>query len=96
MFQLDLEFGITNSVDLIPNGSNITVTKENRLQYIHLVSHYRLNKQIRKQSDVFFEGLSEMIDHKWLRSVKTFVAENLLTKLATFTGCSINKKCKFL
>ena len=71
-------------MDLIPNGSNITVTKENRLQYIHLVSHYRLNKQIRKQSDVFFEGLSEMIDHKWLRSAKTFVVKYLLTKLAFF------------
>ncbi|KAF9522169.1 HECT-domain-containing protein [Crepidotus variabilis] len=61
------EFGVTKSIDLIPDGSNIAVTKDNRLQYIQLVSHYRLNKQIRKQSDAFFDGLSEMIDQKWLR-----------------------------
>ena len=61
------DFGITKTIDLIPNGSNVPVTKENRLQYIQLISHYRLSKQIRKQSDAFFEGLSEMIDHKWLR-----------------------------
>ena len=61
------EFGLTKTVDLIPNGSSISVTKENRLTYIYLVSHYRLSKQIKQQSEAFFEGLSEMIDQKWLR-----------------------------
>ncbi|KAK7006156.1 HECT-domain-containing protein [Favolaschia claudopus] len=61
------DFGATKSVDLVPNGSNIAVTKENRLQYIYLVSHYRLSKQIKQQSEAFFEGLSEIIDHKWLK-----------------------------
>ncbi|KAF8960501.1 HECT-domain-containing protein [Flammula alnicola] len=61
------EFGDTKSIDLIPDGSNVPVTKENRLTYIYLVSHYRLSKQIKQQSDAFFEGLSEMIDQKWLR-----------------------------
>jgi ubiquitin-protein ligase E3 C len=61
------EFGVTKTIDLVPNGSNIAVTRENRLQYIHLVSHYRLSKQIKLQSEAFFEGLSGMIDPKWLR-----------------------------
>ncbi|KAF7981928.1 hypothetical protein HWV62_30697 [Athelia sp. TMB] len=61
------EFGTTKSIDLIQNGSNIPVTRENRLQYIQFVSHYRLSKQIKLQSEAFFEGLSEMIDTKWLR-----------------------------
>ncbi|KAI0669125.1 HECT-domain-containing protein [Trametes maxima] len=61
------EFGVTNTIDLIPNGSNIPVTRENRLQYIYLVAHYRLTKQIKKQSSAFFEGLSEVIEPKWLR-----------------------------
>ncbi|THG96608.1 hypothetical protein EW026_g5256 [Hermanssonia centrifuga] len=61
------EFGVTRNIPLMPNGEQIPVTRENRLQYIYLVSHYRLNKQIKKQSDAFFEGLSEMIDPKWLR-----------------------------
>ncbi|KAG6883142.1 hypothetical protein C0993_007623 [Termitomyces sp. T159_Od127] len=61
------ELGITRSVDLIPNGSNIAVTKENRLQYIQLISHYRLTKQIRLQSEAFFDGLSEMVDPRWIR-----------------------------
>jgi len=61
------EFGANKTIDLIPNGSNVAVTKENRLQYIYLVSHYRLSRQIRLQSDAFFEGLSEIIDDKWLK-----------------------------
>ena len=61
------EFGETHTIDLIPNGSNIPVTRENRLQYIYLVAHYRLTKQIKRQSNAFFEGLSEIIDPKWLR-----------------------------
>jgi ubiquitin-protein ligase E3 C len=63
------EFGVAKTLDLIPNGSNMAVTKENRLQYIQLVSHYRLSKQIKLQSEAFFEGLLEMIDTKWLRWV---------------------------
>ncbi|RDB26515.1 hypothetical protein Hypma_005662 [Hypsizygus marmoreus] len=61
------EFGVTKTIDLIPDGSNVAVTKDNRLQYIQLVSHYRLSKQIKLQSEAFFEGLSEMIDPKWIR-----------------------------
>jgi ubiquitin-protein ligase E3 C len=61
------DFGIAKTLDLIPNGSNVAVTRENRLQYIQLVSHYRLSKQIKLQSEAFFEGLLEMIDTKWLR-----------------------------
>lgn len=66
-FHLHSEFGVTKTIDLIPNGSNTAVTRENRLQYIYLVSHYRLSKQIKRQSEAFFEGLSDMIDPKWLR-----------------------------
>lgn len=63
------EFGFTKTVDLCPNGSNTAVTRENRLEYILRVSHYRLSQQIKLQSEAFFEGLSEMIDPKWLRFV---------------------------
>jgi ubiquitin-protein ligase E3 C len=62
-----LDLGVTRTVDLIPNGSNISVTRENRHLYIYLVSYYRLTKQIKKQSEAFFEGLSEIIDPRWLR-----------------------------
>lgn len=61
------ELGDVKSVELVPNGNSIAVTKENRLKYIYLVSLYKLSRQIRNQSDAFFDGLSEMIDPRWLR-----------------------------
>jgi ubiquitin-protein ligase E3 C len=62
-----LENGQSVNVDLIPNGSNIPVTNQNRIQYIYAVAHYRLNVQIAKQCRAFFRGLSTIIDIKWLR-----------------------------
>ncbi|KAH8977914.1 HECT-domain-containing protein [Lactarius hatsudake] len=53
----DEEFGVARTIDLKPNGSNIPVTRDNKLEYILRVSHYRLTKQIKQQSDAFFEGL---------------------------------------
>ncbi|KAI9509462.1 HECT-domain-containing protein [Russula earlei] len=64
---VDEEFGVTRTIDLKPNGSNIPVTRDNKFEYIFRVSHYRLTKQIKEQSVAFFEGLSAMIDPKWLR-----------------------------
>lgn len=61
------DLGITRTVNLKRNGQNIPVTKENRLEYIILVAYYRLTRQIKMQCDAFFEGLSEIIDPKWLR-----------------------------
>lgn len=61
------EFGVSRSVNLIRGGDEISVTRENRLQYIYLVCHYRLNRQIKRQSQAFFDGLSDIIDPKWLR-----------------------------
>ncbi|EIW71232.1 hypothetical protein M231_06447 [Tremella mesenterica] len=61
------EFGTTQTVDLVPGGSEIPVTAENRHEYIQLVCKYKLDQQISAQSKAFFNGLAEVIDQKWLR-----------------------------
>lgn len=63
----DEEFGVTHTTELIPGGADIPVTKENRLSYIYHVSRYRLSRQIEPQCRAFFQGLSELIDPRWLR-----------------------------
>lgn len=47
------EFGQTRVAELKPDGANITVTNQNRIEYIHLMADYKLNKQIRKQCYFF-------------------------------------------
>lgn len=51
--ELGLDFTVVNSdlgenqiVELKPGGKNIQVNAENRIEYIHLMADYRLNKQV--------------------------------------------------
>ncbi|KAJ3088054.1 hypothetical protein HK102_009664 [Quaeritorhiza haematococci] len=60
------EFGESTTIDLIPNGATVPVTNENRIRYIYLMAHYKLNVQIQRQCKAFFQGLSDLIDPRWL------------------------------
>ncbi|KFH64448.1 hypothetical protein MVEG_09184 [Podila verticillata NRRL 6337] len=62
----DEEMGTKITRELVPNGSNIAVTRQNRIRYIYMTAHYRLNTQINRQCKAFFRGLSDLIDPKWL------------------------------
>lgn len=83
------DFGVSRSVDLIPRGSEIAVTNDNRMQYIVLVSNYRLNVQIAPQCRAFYSGLFEIINPRWLRmfnqsELAILVGESLFTCFRTF------------
>jgi len=61
------DFG-ENRIELLKaNGDEIAVTNENRIEYIHLVADYKLNKQIKSQCNAFRAGLSDVIGLDWLR-----------------------------
>ncbi|KAK6496540.1 hypothetical protein TWF481_001542 [Arthrobotrys musiformis] len=53
-------------VDLKPNGSQTPVKPSNRLEYIHLVSRYKLAVQGKQQTNAFLKGLSSIISPRWL------------------------------
>ncbi|KAI9340255.1 hypothetical protein BDR26DRAFT_1007571 [Obelidium mucronatum] len=61
------EPGTQRIVELVPNGANIPVTLENRIKYIYLMANYKLNLRIGVPCRAFFEGLSTLINAKWLR-----------------------------
>ena len=61
------EFGVLGDVQLIPHGSNVPVTSENRIRYIFLMANYKLNKRIALQCQAFFRGLSDLINPQWLK-----------------------------
>lgn len=72
------DFGVARSVELVPGGSDIAVTAENRHEYIQLVCKYKLDRQISAQSRAFFAGLSDIIDPKWIRMFDTHELAQLL------------------
>ncbi|PSN49851.1 E3 ubiquitin-protein ligase HUWE1, partial [Blattella germanica] len=43
------EFGVTDVRDLIPNGRNIQVCEQNKMDYIRLVCQMKMTGAIRKQ-----------------------------------------------
>ncbi|KAK7206079.1 hypothetical protein BZA70DRAFT_275641 [Myxozyma melibiosi] len=65
-----LNFTITNAssqtVELIRNGANVPVTNSNRLQYIHAVADYKLNKELYLQTMAFLSGMNDLLSPSWL------------------------------
>ncbi|KAK9238898.1 hypothetical protein V1525DRAFT_399815 [Lipomyces kononenkoae] len=65
-----LNFTITNShnitVELIRNGAHVAVTAANRLQYIHEVANYKLNKELYRQTQAFLFGMNDLLSPTWL------------------------------
>jgi ubiquitin-protein ligase E3 C len=47
------EIGQAHVAEMKPGGKNINVTNENRIEYIHLVADFKLNRQIRSQCAAF-------------------------------------------
>lgn len=75
-FSLDFTITDTFSIDdgptqtitreLMPNGSNIPVTNENRPLYVSYVARHRLQVQPYLQTQAFLKGLGEIIKPSWL------------------------------
>ena len=47
--------GCTTEKILIPNGSNISVTRSNRHYYVQVVAKYYLHDRIAAQAGAFFQ-----------------------------------------
>ncbi|KAJ8961181.1 hypothetical protein NQ318_008862 [Aromia moschata] len=60
------DLGETRIMELKPNGRNIPVTNENRLEYIQRLADLKLNAQLKKQCAAFREGLNSVVPLMWL------------------------------
>jgi len=58
----DHSFGRSQTLDLIPNGRNISVTEETKARYVDLVCEHRMTMAIEKQIKAYLEGFYEMVD----------------------------------
>ncbi|KAE9621789.1 putative aminoacyltransferase, E1 ubiquitin-activating enzyme [Lupinus albus] len=60
-------FGKRHVVELKSGGKDISVTNENKMQYIHAMADYKLNQQILPFSNAFYRGLTDLISPSWLK-----------------------------
>lgn len=70
---LSLDFTVTEEVcgnhlvyELKPGGKDIPVTNENKLQYVHAMADYKLNRQLLPLANAFYRGLVDLISPSWL------------------------------
>lgn len=55
------EFGVQKKKDLIPGGSEIEVTQENKLDYVQAYCYEKMAASIKAQIETFLEGFHELI-----------------------------------
>ncbi|KAJ3269143.1 Ubiquitin-protein ligase E3B [Borealophlyctis nickersoniae] len=66
-FTIDQDlFGKVVTKDIKPGGSAISVTNENKYEYIHLMADHRLNKECKDQFRALIKGFRSIISERWL------------------------------
>lgn len=54
-------FGVMEQVELKPGGANISVTEDNKAEYIRLLCEHRLYGRVEAQVEAFKKGLHEIV-----------------------------------
>jgi ubiquitin-protein ligase E3 C len=93
---LEEGLGKRELVELIPGGKDIPVTNENKFKFIARMADYKLNISIKKQSNAFLYGLSQIISPELLRM---FNQEELQTLISGKPGgidlVDLRKYCNY-
>ncbi|KAH9605964.1 hypothetical protein KSS87_020716 [Heliosperma pusillum] len=87
---LSLDFTITEEwlgkrhiIELKTGGKDTNVTNDNKLQYIHAIADYKLNRQIRPLSNAFYRGLTDLISPSWLKLFNASEFNQVKTTITT-------------
>ncbi|OHT05593.1 hypothetical protein TRFO_26595 [Tritrichomonas foetus] len=67
-FTVDIDnIGNHETIELIPNGSHIFVTDENKENFVQKMIEYHINIAIKDQSNAFYSGFNDILDCKHIR-----------------------------
>lgn len=77
-------FGESKEIELKEGGEDIDVTEENKMEYIKLVTQWRLTRGITDQTEAFKRGFSEILDLQAITVFDERELELLLIGLAEF------------
>jgi len=64
---------------IIPNGSNIRVTRTNIREYIHRLANHKQNLLVRDQCRSLLKGFRELIPIEWIRMFNTTELQLLIS-----------------
>jgi hypothetical protein len=75
----ELHDSATSTIELMPGGSAIPVSKENVIQYIHLAAHQKMNVQGARQTAAFLNGFRDIIPSQWVRLFSAYELQKLIS-----------------
>lgn len=76
---------LIRTYDLIPNGSNIPVTEENKIHYLDSLAQYRLATKVKDQVESFLKGLYYLIPDNLLSIFNENEIELLVCGASTYS-----------
>ncbi|KAH1003133.1 ubiquitin-protein ligase E3B isoform X1 [Dendroctonus ponderosae] len=65
--------------ELVPGGRAVPVTKDNIINYIHLMAHFRMHVQIKEQTAAFIKGFRSIVNPDWLTLFSTPELQRLIS-----------------
>eukprot|EP00339_Tiarina_fusa_P012546 CAMPEP_0117085790 /NCGR_PEP_ID=MMETSP0472-20121206/60273_1 /TAXON_ID=693140 ORGANISM="Tiarina fusus, Strain LIS" /NCGR_SAMPLE_ID=MMETSP0472 /ASSEMBLY_ACC=CAM_ASM_000603 /LENGTH=2751 /DNA_ID=CAMNT_0004815117 /DNA_START=1687 /DNA_END=9942 /DNA_ORIENTATION=+ len=74
-------FGVGKEVDLIPGGSGIMVTEENKERYVQLMSEFKMTATIEEQIQAFLKGFYELVPKNYISLFNELELELLISGL---------------
>ncbi|KAJ3126053.1 putative E3 ubiquitin-protein ligase herc4 [Nowakowskiella sp. JEL0407] len=81
--------------ELIPGGSNIAVTKENRNMYVDAYVRWVLVDSVKDAFNAFKEGVNEVCDESILKMFSPFELERIVRGSQTFDFADLERVAKY-
>jgi ubiquitin-protein ligase E3 B len=79
-FSVDQDvLGEIKTTELIPGGSTLPVTNDNKISYLYLMAHFHLSMQIKEQTAAFLKGFRSIIPFEWIRIFSPIELQRLIS-----------------
>uniref|UniRef100_A0A6U6CBM7 HECT-type E3 ubiquitin transferase n=1 Tax=Odontella aurita TaxID=265563 RepID=A0A6U6CBM7_9STRA len=78
------------TVELMPGGSSVPVTRRNVIRYVHLVAHAKLNASTSLQTRSFLRGFRDLVPPSWVRLFNPRELQRLIGGDDTVRGIDVD------
>lgn len=93
-FEIEVEnFGLRETIELIPNGKDILINQSNKLEYINLYLDWFFNKSIKHYFDAFYKGFYRVSDDRIFKIIDEKELELIICGTQELSFESLKEGC---
>jgi E3 ubiquitin-protein ligase HUWE1 len=92
----DHSFGRSQVIDLIPNGRSVSVTEENKEEYVRLVCQHRMTTSIQSQIKSYLAGFYELVSPELIAIFTPRELELLISGLPDIDVHDLKKNTEYV